>query len=374
MNKEHDTNNQLSAKQPKYIEIRNYLYSLIKANIKTPDYQLPSEQAIMIKFECSRITAQRAFTQLEIEGLIVRRQGKGTYINNTNSENSSLILQVQQTLQKKTIGVILPDIKSAYMNSLVVGIEEYADKHDYAVIIACSHFDQRKESSIIQNFYQINVSGIILYPVEAQNHNPEIFKLLLNDFPLILVDKKLEGLNVVSVFSNHYENAKIITTHLTDKGHTHIGMVLNRDSLSYSVKQRQKGYRSVCEKLGIYNKQYVFPNFDRSEENAVAFNRFLDSNPQLTALLVVDYTTSLLVLKHLLSIGKRIPEDLALAVFDSPDSEFDSLYKCPITCISQNTNAIGKQSARLLIKKIENSSAEIQDAIIPSLLILKEST
>lgn len=61
------------------------IISDIKWNInsgvyKAPD-KLPSENALSIKYDCSRLTARKALQLLKTEGLIISRHGKGYFVS-----------------------------------------------------------------------------------------------------------------------------------------------------------------------------------------------------------------------------------------------------------------------------------------------------
>ena len=66
---------------PVYKQIRNHLEELIARNRNVPNYKLPSENQLANLFHTSRIPVKRALDELEAEGIIYRRQGKGSFIS-----------------------------------------------------------------------------------------------------------------------------------------------------------------------------------------------------------------------------------------------------------------------------------------------------
>jgi GntR family transcriptional regulator len=63
-----------------YRQIAAHLQESIEAGLYEPSGRLPSEAEIGVRFNVSRVTVRLAFDQLAAEGLIVRRQGKGSYV------------------------------------------------------------------------------------------------------------------------------------------------------------------------------------------------------------------------------------------------------------------------------------------------------
>ncbi len=55
------------------------------------DGLLPSEAALSRRFEVSRATVREALSKLEMAGVIIRRQGVGTYVNSRSSGNPAAV-------------------------------------------------------------------------------------------------------------------------------------------------------------------------------------------------------------------------------------------------------------------------------------------
>ncbi|PHV12257.1 GntR family transcriptional regulator [Chitinimonas sp. BJB300] len=65
---------------PLYLQVASKLSSAISAGLWQADEALPSERVLCEILEISRVTARKAMDILFEQGLIVRRQGSGTYI------------------------------------------------------------------------------------------------------------------------------------------------------------------------------------------------------------------------------------------------------------------------------------------------------
>lgn len=62
-------------------QISTWLRTRIEDGTYEPGDRLPSESALGTQFSVSRITVRRALQTLEADGLIVRRQGRGSFVN-----------------------------------------------------------------------------------------------------------------------------------------------------------------------------------------------------------------------------------------------------------------------------------------------------
>ena len=64
----------------KYKWLTERLELLIQRNIQAGIHKLPTEQQLCTKYHVSRQTVRMAMAMLEEKGLIVRKQGSGSYI------------------------------------------------------------------------------------------------------------------------------------------------------------------------------------------------------------------------------------------------------------------------------------------------------
>ena len=65
---------------PYYRQIVDQIAQLIRSGQLTPGEQLPSVRQLAGELLVSLITTRRAYADLEIAGLIIRRQGYGTFV------------------------------------------------------------------------------------------------------------------------------------------------------------------------------------------------------------------------------------------------------------------------------------------------------
>ncbi len=77
---------------PLYHQLKLLLQQDIAQGVYQPSGRLPSEPELIRKFGVSRITVRQALDELEAEGMVVRRHGKGTYVAEPRIEQELLRL------------------------------------------------------------------------------------------------------------------------------------------------------------------------------------------------------------------------------------------------------------------------------------------
>ncbi|MGD1818856.1 MAG: GntR family transcriptional regulator [Pleomorphochaeta sp.] len=81
--------------EPLYIQLFEKLQKEILNNSLTTGKKLPTEQTLSKQFNVSRVTVRKALEELEQNGLIIKVQGKGTFINSP---------KITKRLNNKAIG------------------------------------------------------------------------------------------------------------------------------------------------------------------------------------------------------------------------------------------------------------------------------
>jgi len=66
--------------RPMYLQLMDQIRRRIAAGDWPPGHELPSIRALAADVEVSVITVKRAYLELEREGVIVTRQGKGSFV------------------------------------------------------------------------------------------------------------------------------------------------------------------------------------------------------------------------------------------------------------------------------------------------------
>lgn len=65
---------------PLYQQLKETLCAQVKEGVFTPDSPIPSERELCHKYSLSRTTVRQAINEAVQEGILVKKQGKGTYV------------------------------------------------------------------------------------------------------------------------------------------------------------------------------------------------------------------------------------------------------------------------------------------------------
>lgn len=78
------------AAQPRYQAIKDFIWRKIRDGVYPPSTKIPTELQLTKMFEVSRMTVNRALRELEADGILLRRQGVGTFVSEIQAESPLL--------------------------------------------------------------------------------------------------------------------------------------------------------------------------------------------------------------------------------------------------------------------------------------------
>ncbi|MDF2699554.1 MAG: gntR [Haloplasmataceae bacterium] len=346
---------------PAYIEIYNDLFSKIMSSEYKMGDKLPTEKELCDIYFVSRITVQKALQKLVDKGLLARISGKGTFVSSANSSKPS---------KKKTIiGVIMCNISPSYGVNILKSIEKYAANMDYSIIFKNSYHDREKETIAIRDLIELGVEGIILQPMLGEMFNPEILKLSLREYPIVLIDRNLTGLSLPFVGSDNRYITEKVMDNLFENGHKNICFMSSIPKNTTSIEERLEAFNNSFIRnkvINTVNNVYtnIYSNSCAEDEinnyikqDIENIKNYLLDNPQITCVFTSEFAICSIVKKAINSIGKKIPDDISVLTFDNIS---ESIYFTNTSYIKQDEEAIGKYAVELLNDAITGEKKDVK--------------
>ncbi|MBM7565135.1 GntR family transcriptional regulator [Paenibacillus sacheonensis] len=351
-------------KAPLYEQIYNHLFQKIKdGELKSGD-RLPSENELADQFNVSRITTKKALETLAQHRLVERIRGKGSYVSEVlpGSEETVLYENLADpgsdapAESVKLVGLILPEFAESYGSQLIHGVEERCSQTNCRMLMKLTYDSREVEESAIQSFIDLGVDGFIIFPVHGEHYNTALLRLVLDKFPLVLVDRYLKGIAACSVYTDNQKSVSDLTMHLLERGHKEIGFISVPSDNTSSVEERIAGFSETLIRNGIpFKPQHMMANLRSSlpcssdkaniQTDIERVREFVELNPELTAFVAAEYNLALVLREVLTGMNKRIPDDVEIVCFDSPPDPFD---KPAFTHIRQNELEMGRMAVDML--------------------------
>lgn len=205
---------------------------------------IPSENELSTNYKTSRVTVRKALHELEKDGYIRKKQGKGSIV-------------VRTTRRPKTVLLIIPDIFNYIFTDLTKGIEETLRANNITLLIANTFNSQNVERNIIRS--QIDsVDAIIFEPAQVANtkySDSKTYKKLMSK-PTVCINASIPELQLPSLTLDDKTNMEVVTRHVVSKDVKRILILSKSDDLQgYS---RLQGIKSVLKQTNIDSKIVEF--------------------------------------------------------------------------------------------------------------------
>lgn len=357
--------------KPLYQIIIEDISSSIESGNYKPNGKLPSEAELMRSFDTSRITVTRALKELEIRGVIYRRKGKGSFVAPRRSTGI------------KVISLVLPHKEGFFSGGqqYVRSITAACRKKGYLCSVHYSEQSSRKERTILEELRRHEVSGIILYPLGSQNID-EISRLSLDGFPIILLDRPLDELELPVVSSENLVGARNAVSYIMQAGHKKVAFVGVLDAESAALRYR--GYCRAISEAGLPIEPELihtsYPGVD-GDDQAVLTSDGADGilmklkKNKVSACFCVNDLCAYRIVDAAKRAGFSVPEDLSVVGFDH--MSYLSELGLNLTTVAQDYESLGQKSVELLLNLIDNPDIpkdKIQShVIIPTQFVMGET-
>lgn len=274
--------------------------------------------------------------------------------------------------KSNTIGIVVPLINRHFFSSVISGVEDVAFKAGYNVVISQSNDLAAKEISIVQSMFLNRVDGLII-SIAMQSTNFDHLKLFRRKhIPLVFFDRAVPEIETDKIVVDDFAGGFKVTQHLVDQGYKRIGHLAGPQNLT-TYLDRKNGYIEALRKNGIdYDESLVVINTLTSEDGVPAIEQLMALPIPPDAIFCGNDTTALSVMIYLRDKGIRIPEDFGIVGFSN--EPFSKVVSPAISTILQPGFAMGQKAAELIISKIENKDRTYQTIILPTELIIRDSS
>ena len=290
-----------------------------------------------------------------------------------NYKPNSLALQLRNQ-KTKVIGVILPKIVHHFFSTVIMGIEEGANKKGYNIMVCFSNESYKKEVETLKVLSNGSVDGLIVSIASQTLENKDFnhFKgLVSEEIPLVLFDRVVDEILCDKVVVDDVGAGYKATQHLLDSHRKKIALITTPNHVNVGALRRQ-GYEKALIESYIKTDRNLIVEIDENVDIKPQIEKVFEQD--IDAVFAVNEIYAANAMRIAKEKGLQVPKDISVIGFtDGLISEYSSPS---ITTIAQHGFTMGKQAVDLLIERIENESElfKPKKIVISSDLKLREST
>jgi len=337
----------------RYRQIHQQLRAAILSGEYKPGDKLPTEMELAALHSVSRVTSAAALAELAREGLVQRLPRRGTTVSAPATR--------EVPRGSPIIGWIQPVIDPSFGLEVLRGVERAARAAGYHLLVYLTGHSRAEEERAIRQAVTAGAAGLAIFLQDGETYNDEVLRLVLNRFPLVLVDRYLRGLPCACVQSDNVVGARDAVTALIEAGHRDICILTFPPSNTSTIEDRLDGYTQALAMAGLpldHSLIYSEPqrpdtvgNSGEIDDDAVdRFVAYIRRAPRLTAIFATNVALTLLALRAAAHLDRHVPADLSIIGVDPLQNL--PLPLSPITYVEQQSTEIGRIAITLLQEQL----------------------
>jgi GntR family transcriptional regulator of arabinose operon len=307
-------------KEPIHRQIYQILREPIMSGVYVPGTKLPTEAELTKAYNVSRVTVRRALQDLAAEGLIEGRKSQGTFVRNgANIRAKHRFLLVHDNASP---------VNYPYLQLLLKGIQSEVQNLQFRLeMLATTNGLERADNPMISELIESgDFDGVI--SLTGYLTQEEIFRIEKNDIPIVFIGHEYEGLilgpKTTIIECDTKRAIRIIFDHFIETGHKNIGYI--GKPFPVYLPNKKLIDQAFIEAGLKFHPNYYEPCDYGINPATEACSRLFKNYPELNAIKCNDDLQAIGVLQYFNSIGKKIPQEIAITGtgnFLEENSHFD---------------------------------------------------
>lgn len=271
-----------------------------------------------------------------------------------------------------TIGLIVSDIANSFYSRIARSIEDLAEEHGYNLITCSTDEDIQRELRLIRLLRGKQVDGLIIS--SSQENADEFLRMKAEGFPVVLIDRYFEGLEIPSVVVNNRSGSEHATHHLFSNGFKNPMALAISPTHVYTIHERIAGYKNEIRNYGLPPWIEEVPFDDPFGFIDDLILRLKKTNKLPDSIFALNNNIATATLQALKKHKISVPSQIGLICFD--DVPYFDFIQPSITAVAQPIKEICNVSFDLLLKLINGSAEDVDfgPTYLPFNFIVREST
>ncbi|HEU4348504.1 MAG TPA: LacI family DNA-binding transcriptional regulator [Actinoplanes sp.] len=276
-----------------------------------------------------------------------------------------------KTARSSTVGVVIPDLTNPLFPPIVRGIEDVLTAARYSAWIVNTDNDLAREETHVDSLRSRQVEGLII--ATARREHPLLERLHRQGVRMVLVNRRVDGLELPSVTADDDAGVSMAVAHLADLGHRRIAHLAGPQSTSTGVVRARAFRHAIRDRVLDDDPSLIVEcGYWSESEGATALRKLLDSGAGFTAIVAGNDLIALGCYDVFAERGIRCPGDIS--VVGHNEMPFLDKMNPPLTTVSIPRYEIGSEAARLLLDTIEEPDRHPRSVLLAPSLIVRAST
>jgi DNA-binding LacI/PurR family transcriptional regulator len=248
---------------------------------------------------------------------------------------------------------------------IIVGVSAALERTDLMLMLALADSEHGR-TRLERILRSRRADGVMLMALHGDDPLHHLAGKL--DLPVVYGGRPFDSEPAWYVDADNRGGARLAAEHLVGLGRRRIAMITGQLDTDVGVA-RLRGFHEALAVAGLDASLVQQSDFTETG-GAEAMALLLDAHPDLDAVFAASDNMAAGALRTLKAVGRRVPEDVAVAGFD--DHPIARHTHPPLTTVQQPIRQLGREMAKMLIALIDGEQPS--PLILPTRLIVREST
>lgn len=267
-----------------------------------------------------------------------------------------------------TLGLVVPDTSNPFFAELARAIEVEAFAHGYTLLIGNAAEADEQQTAYVRTFLQRQIDGLFLVP--AHGADGCLSDLERAKTPWVMLDRKLAGADAPVVSVDNRGGARDATAHLLEHGYSRVACIAGPADVMPAT-DRVAGWREALEAAGLPVGDAPLRQVPFGRRSGYLAARDLLTTERVDAVFAASDEQALGVLRSIVELGRRCPDDVAIASFDGIAA---AAYSAPaLTTMAQPFAELGRMAMQRLLERIAEPDGPPVESVLPVKLATRGS-
>jgi LacI family transcriptional regulator len=275
------------------------------------------------------------------------------------------------TRKTNFLGVIVPDLSRSFFAEVLKGIDSVTSTGGYNLLVCNTEENASREEEMLRMLLSNQVDGVVLASAHEPNNTAWRKVLLGLSVPLVLIDRRLPGLNFVGGDDSGigYE----ATRHLYAQGYRRIAHIAGPRTVTTAVG-RLSGYRRALAtlKLPVNDDLVIESHYHEESGGYEAMQRLLKLASPPDAVFAASDPIAIGALQAALEADLRLPDDFGL--IGVGNHRYGRFLRVPLSTVDQQRSQIGHLAAELLLALMDKKRLRPKSILTEPKLVVRDSS
>lgn len=347
---------------PKGTPVYEFIKQEVKRRIDTGALKegdrVPSELELARDFGVSRGQTRLALRDLEMAGYLHRSPGRGSFVAPVSNRAKQLGMR-----GFRMVAMASADFYSVYRRKVIESFGKQVLDKGFRTLTYFLRLHDERELEFLEESRKTGIEGLAFWIQDRSEAARAVLTTFQeSQFPCVLCDRYLPGFDIDFAATDNVDVGYRLTQALIRLGHRRIAFLTLWLDMT-PTEDRLAGYRRALSEAGIPCEKELVGSLDTPGESpASLIKNVLAHRHRPTAMFCTDDRVVKTVIEVLTRLGYRLPDDMVFASVDDDDTFTD--FDIPVLYARQNAEEVGRQTADLLVARIQNPRKNIESRFV----------